>query len=515
MTSPQSPSAPGTGRAHGAAIIGVDGHLVEAEAVISNGPPAFSIAGLPETSVRETRDRIRAAILNSGQPWPAGSITVNLLPASLPKHGTGLDLAVAVAVLTAAAAVPASAAAKCVFVAELGLDGSLRPVRGVAPALIAAASAGYRRAVVAEDNGAEAQVAPGMAVVPCQSLRAVIAWLRGQPSAPQPGVPAASIPAAPDLRSVISLADLAVGPLVRLALEAAAAGGHHLCLTGSRGAAIPALAAGLAGLLPPLDASEVMEVTTVHSVAGLLSPGHATITRPPLRSPHHTATPAAMAGGGAGMTRPGEAALAHRGVLFLEDAPEFAAGVLQVLREPLQHGQVTVARSGRMVRFPAKFILMAGMTACPCGAGPGCGCGPLQARRYRARFARELGGHIAIWLQAPFGPAAPVAQTPGAGADVMSAARVAAARQRARRRLDGTPWRLNADIPGLELRRSFQPAAEALAPISRAVDLGEISARSAHQVIRLAWTLADLAGEARPGAQECGLALALQLGVAR
>ena len=514
MISPQFLSAPGTGRAYGAAIIGVDGHLVEAEAVISNGAPAFSIAGLPETSVRETRDRIRTAVLNSGQPWPAESITVNLLPASLPKYGAGLDLAVAVAVLTAAAAVPASTADQCVFVAELGLDGSLRPVRGVAPALIAAASAGYRRAVVAADNGAEAQVASGMAVVACQSLRAVIAWLRGQPSAPQPGVPAASIPAAPDVRPVISLADLAVGPLVRLALETAAAGGHHLCLTGSRGAAIPALAAGLAGLLPPLDASEVMEVTAVHSVAGLLSPRHATIIRPPLRSPHHTVTPLAMAGGGAGMTRPGEAALAHRGVLFLEDAPEFAAGVLRVLRQPLQDGQVTVARSGRMVRFPAKFILMAGMTACPCGGGPGCGCGQLQARRYRARFAGELGSHIAIWLQAPFAPAT---QTPGAGADVMSAARVAAARQRARRRLDGTPWRLNADIPGLELRRSFQPAAEALAPISRAVDLGEISARSAHQVIRLAWTLADLAGEARPGAQECGLALALalQLGVAR
>ena len=513
MTSPQSLPAPGTGRAHGAAIIGVDGHLVEAEAVISNGPPAFSIAGLPETSVRETRDRIRAAILNSGQPWPADSITVNLLPASLPKHGTGLDLPVAIAVLTAAAAVPASAAAKCVFVGELGLDGSLRPVRGVVPALIAAASAGCMRAVVAEGNGAEAQVAPGIAVVPCQSLRAVIAWLRGQPSAPPPGVPAASIPAAPDVLSVVSLADLAVGPLVRLALEAAAAGGHHLCLTGSRGAAIPALAAGLAGLLPPLDASEAMEVTAVHSVAGLLSSRHATITRPPLRSLHHTATPAAMAGGGAGMTRPGEAALAHRGVLFLEDAPEFAAAALQVLREPLQHGQVTLARSGRTVRFPAKFILIAGMAACPCGAGPGCGCGKLQARRYRARFARELGGHIAIWLQAPFAPAT---QTPGAEADVMSAARgVAAARQRARRRLAGTPWRLNADIPGAELRRSFRPAAEALAPISRAVDLGEISACSAHQVIRLAWTLADLAGEARPGAQECGLALAFQLGVAR
>ena len=187
MTSPQFPSAPGTGRAYGAVIIGADGHIVEADAIISNGPPAFSITGLPETSVRETRDRIRAAILNSGQPWPAGSITVNLLPASLPKHGTGLDLAVAVAVLTAAAAVPASAADKCVFVAELGLDGSLRPVRGVLPALIAAASAAYTRAVVAAGNGAEAQLVPGMAVTACQSLRAVLAWLRGQPvrSAPR------------------------------------------------------------------------------------------------------------------------------------------------------------------------------------------------------------------------------------------------------------------------------------------------------------------------------------------
>jgi magnesium chelatase family protein len=473
MTSPHFPSAPGTGRAYGAVIIGVGGHSVETEAVISNGPPAFSIAGLPETSVRETRDRIRAAILNSGQPWPAGSVTVNLLPASLPKHGAGLDLAIAVAVLTAAAAVPASAADKCVFVAELGLDGSLRPVRGVLPALIAAASAAHSRAVVAAGNGAEAQLVPGMAVAACQSLRAVLAWLRGQPSGPHAlGVPTASRPAAPDTRPVISLAGLAVGPLVRLVLEAAAAGGHHLCLTGSRGPAIPALAAGLAGLLPPLDASEAMEVTTVHSVAGLLNPAHAVITRPPLRVPHHTATPAAMVGGGTGMTRPGEAALAHRGVLFLQDAPEFAAGALQLLRQPLQDGQVTVAHSGRTVRFPAKFILVASTAACPCGAGPGCGCSPQRARRYRARFARELGSYTAIWLQAPSGPAVPAAQAPGAEADVASAARVAAARQRARRRLDGTPWRLNADIPGAELRRSFRPAAEALAPISRAVDLG-------------------------------------------
>ena len=245
-------------------------------------------------------------------------------------------------------------------------------------------------------------------------------------------------------------------------------------------------------------------MTAIHSVAGLLASGRPLITCPPLRSPHHTVTPAALAGGGAGIIRPGEAALAHRGVLFLQDAPEFAAGALRVLRQPLQHGEVTVARGGSTVVFPARFILVAGMAPCPCGARPGCECTPLQARRYRARFTGELGSYIAIWLHAaPPGKAGPgSAEAGGLGdADVVSAARVAAARQRARRRLDGTPWRASADIPAAELRRCYQPTAEALAPISRAVDLGEISPRAAHQVIGVAWTLADLAGEARPGAR--------------
>ncbi len=196
------------------------------------------------------------------------------------------------------------------------------------------------------------------------------------------------------------LAGLGVPPLTRLAVEVAAAGGHHLCVTGPPGAAIPALAAGLTALLPPLSPAEAIEVSAVHSVAGLLTSGCPLITRPPLRSPHHTATPAALAGGGPGITRPGEAALAHRGVLFLHDAPQFAAEALRVLRQPLEHGQVTVARGGRTVMFPARFILVAGMAPCPCGAWPGCECPALRVRRYRARFTSVLGSYIAIWLQA-------------------------------------------------------------------------------------------------------------------
>ena len=293
---------------------------------------------------------------------------MSLLPASLPKRGSGFDLAIAVAVLTAAGTVPA-AGDGCVFVAGLGLDGSLRPVPGVLPALLAAAAAGCTRAVVAAQNAAEAVTVPGMAVVPCHSLQEVLAWLRGQPFPPLPAGPAGeSVAPSPDVPPVPGLAGLGVPPLTRLALEAAAAGGHHLCVTGPPGAAIPALAAGLTALLPPLDPGEAVEVTAVHSVAGLLASRRPLITCPPLRSPHHTVTPAALAGGGAGIIRPGEAALAHRGVLFLQDAPEFAAGALRVLRQPLQHGEVTVARGGSTVVFPARFILVAGMAPCPCGA---------------------------------------------------------------------------------------------------------------------------------------------------
>jgi magnesium chelatase family protein len=353
---------------------------------------------------------------------------------------------------------------------------------------------------------------PGLAVVSCPSLRGVLAWLRGQPLPEQTAAQAGGAPApATGTLAVTSLTGLAAAPQVLLAVEVAAAGGHHLGLTGPRGAQIPALAAAVAGLMPPLSPGEVTEVTAIHSVAGLLASGHALVTAPPLRAPHHTTTAAAIAGGGTGIIRPGEATLAHRGVLFLADAPEFARGVLDVLRQPLPDGEITVARHGSMARFPAKFTLIAGMFPCPCGTRPGCACTPVQARRYRARVAGTLGGYIPLWLTVT-----PDSPGPGrASGDGDSAGRVAVARDRARRRLRDTPWQVNAGIPGADLRRSWPPPAEALAPVSRAADLGEISARAADQVIRVAWTLADLGGRDRPGPADCGQALAFHLGVTR
>jgi magnesium chelatase family protein len=511
------PSCPGTASACAASVIGIEGHLTHAGATACDGPLGLRITGLPGTMVREARDRVYAAVLNSGQAWPARKMTVTLQPVSLPRHGTGFDLAIAIAVLTTAGTVPAAALGGCVFTAGLGLDGSLRPVRGVLPALLAARRAGYTRAVVATENAAEAVRVAGLAVVPCPSLRTVLAWLRGEPFPHQPDIPGAGTPAAAmGVPPGASLASLTIPPCVRQALEATAAGGHHLCLGGPRGARIPALATGAAALMPPLDPDQVMEVTAIHSAAGLLRAGHALITRPPFRAPHHTATRAAILGGGTGTIRPGEAALAHRGVLFLRDAPEFSGDVLTSLRQPLQHGEITVARAGITVRFPAKFTLIASMAPCPCGGRPGCSCSALQARRYRARLAGELGSHIAIFLDiAPPRPGTPGAGQPDDDADAVSAIRVADARDRARRRLRDTPWQVNGDIPAAELRRCYPPTPEALAPVSRAVDIGEISARAAQDVVRVAWTLADLAGPARPGPDECGQALAFQLGVAQ
>ena len=497
-----------TARAHGITVAGTGGHLIEVSARISNGLSVMQIRGLPETGTREMRDRIRAAVLNSALPWPERTITVRLQPPAPAGRVSGLDLPIAAAILAAASAVPAQALDGYVFLAELGLDGTLRPVPGLATALTAAPRAGWFRAVVARQDETQATTVPGITVLACPSLRELLARLRAEHVARHSGTApttAGPLPAA-------GLAGLAVSPAARLALETSAAGGHHLCLTGPRRAPIAGLAAGMAGLLPPLDHDEAAEVIAIHSAAGLQGPGRALVTQPPFRAPHHTATMTTVLGGGPGAARPGEAALAHRGVLFLGDAPEFARQVLHALGQPLREGRVTVARSASLIWYPAKFTLIAGLPPCPCGGQPGCDCSPLAATRYRARLTGELGGHIAIWLHVPPGPV-PAGQEPTGKADSISAERVAEARSHARDRLAGSPWQVNADIPGAQLRRTYQPPAEALAPIRRALDIGEISQRAADRIIRMAWTLADLDGRAQPAAEDCGQALAFALGV--
>jgi magnesium chelatase family protein len=518
-------------RTHAIALVGVQGHVVEIEADIETGLVALLLVGLPDTALREARDRIRAAIVNSQQQWPQRRITVGLSPASLPKRGSGFDLGIAVAILAAAGAVRAAKLADLVFLGELGLDGRIRPVPGVLPAVAAAAAAGFTQIVAPPDNLPEAALVPGVQIVAPADLASLLAWLderrRGGDitgvQVVDSGAGLASVPVSRPGRgepggALRDLADVAGQPVARRAAEICAAGGHHLMLLGSPGVGKTLLAERLPTILPPLAPAEALEVSAIHSVAGTLTATRPVVAEPPFCAPHHTATKAAIVGGGSGIIRPGAASLAHLGCLFLDEAPEFDRDVLDALRQPLESGEVIIARSGVTARFPARFTLVLAANPCPCArtsaAGSGCTCTPLARRRYLARLSGPLLDRVDVKVEMlPVSRAELLCDRRLAEPSALIAERVVLARQRAARRLRGTGWRLNAEIPGGELRRSFRPAPDALAPLERAMDFGQVSARGADRIIRLSWTLADLAGVSRPGLAEVGYALGLWLGV--
>ena len=509
-------------RTYSVALVGVEGHLIDVEADIAQGLPATILVGLPDTALREARDRIRAAIVNSGESWPQAKITVGLSPASLPKRGSGFDLAIAVAILAAAGGLPLSSPMGKMFLAELGLDGRLRPVPGALPAVVAA-ELSVDTVVVAAANLAEARLVPGVRVVAASSLAEVAIWLRGgpaptPPSAPvRPTGPAAALAKAPKL----DLAEVLGQSEARMAAEICAAGGHNLSLLGPPGAGKTMLAERLPTILPRLEPAAALEVTSIHSVAGTLQPGAGLLTEPPFCAPHHTASKAAIVGGGSGIIRPGAASLAHRGVLFLDEAPEFGRDVLDALRQPLEAGEVVIARSAMCARFPARFTLVLAANPCPCAkaasaGGAECACSPAARRRYLGRLSGPLLDRVDVKVRLqPVSRHEMLYDSKHAEASAIVAGRVTTARERAARRLAGTPWRLNAEIPGAELRRSFPPERGALRSLDRAMELGQVSARGADKIVRVAWSLADLAGEPRPGAGEVDLAIGLWLGVPR
>lgn len=483
---------------HSVALLGVHGHVVRIEADLASGLPGVSLIGLPDAALAEARDRIRAAIVNSGQSWPSQRITLALSPADLRKHGSCFDVALAAAVLCASGSVPQPPLHGVALLGELGLDGTIRAVRGVLPAVVAATRAGMERAIVPIGNAAEAALVPDLDVRAVANLADLVRFLRTEPCDVVIGAPAPAQP--PGHRA--DLAEVVGQAAGRRALEVAAAGGHHLYLLGPPGAGKTMLAERLPTILPPLATDEALEVTAVHSVAGILPPDGSLVTVPPFQAPHHTASVAALVGGGTGVPRPGAASCAHRGVLFLDECAELQVGALDALREPMERGEVSIARSGGLFRFPARFQLVLASNPCPCASPAGdaaCTCPPRVRRRYRAKISGPLLDRVDLRLELlALTRSALLADASAMEPSDAVAVRVARARRAAAERLHGTPWRTNAEVPGSALRSRWRLPPRVLSLLMRALERGEVSARGFDRVLRVAWSMADLAGRTAP-----------------